>query len=246
MQNSQSTMSELGFNRNHYLLALAAVLIFSVLVIPQTGLKISALFAKGENSQGMVTYEEVRKQVYAENNIVDDEQYLKDLENQFALLDRGEVDGAVLGQAIGIGAVPDASQVFTRDMLDQIVLTTSSDNSAAAIQKYSEQLLQVEAENNAIMSLANLNSTDSQILEQSKVQASEVVSGLLGVTVPTSLLDFHRYKLIYYQNIIALADSFISGEQSDDFENQTAILLSVMERIEQIKSEVWTAYQIQL
>lgn len=246
MQTQISPMNQLGFNRNHYLVAAVAVFIFGVLVIPQTGLKLSNLFARGAETGNMLTYEDVRNQVYAKNNVVDDDQYLADLEQQFALLDRGEVDGAVLGEAIGVGAVPSADQVFTRDLLDQIKLSTTADNSPASMQKYAEQVLQVEAENNALMSLANLNSTDAASLQNSKVQASKVVSGLLGVTVPSSLADFHRYKLIYYQNVMALADSFTAGDQTADFQNQTAILLSVMDRIEQIKSEVWTQYQIQL
>lgn len=239
-------MNELGFNRNHYLIGLAAIAVFAALVFPRTGIQLSAMFSQADEVNPKITYEQMRGEVYAQMGVTDDEKYLQDLENQFALLDRGQVDGAVLGQAIGIGAVPSAEQIFTREMLDQIVLTTSSDNTPDNMKKYSEQVLQVETGNEALSTLAALNSSDSQALEQSKDQVDKIVSGLLGVTVPSELLDYHRYKLIYYQNLKAIADSFSGDNANSDLQNQTSILLSVMERIEQTKSEIWAKYQVQL
>ncbi len=239
-------MKELGFNRNHFLIGLTAVAIFGVLVFSKTGVSLSAMFTKADETQPVLTYEQAKGEVFAEMGIIDEEKYLAELENQFALLDRGQVDGAVLGQAIGIGAVPNSEQIFTREMLDQIPVIKSSDNSREAIQRYSELLLGAEAESGAMISIANLNSSDPSVLNQAKVSAAKAVSNLKSLSVPSELADFHRYKMIYYQNLVAIADSLINSDENQDLQNQTSIFLSITERINQIKSDTWDKLQVQL
>lgn len=239
-------MKELGFNRNHFLVGLTALALFAVLVFSKTGITLSAMFTNADDSQPLLTYEQAKGEVYAQMGIVDAEKYLQDLENQFALLDRGQVDGAVLGQAIGIGAVPSSEQIFTREMLDQIPVIKSSDNSREAIQRYSELLLGAEAESGAMISIANLNSSDPLVLNQAKESAAQAVSNLKSLSVPSELADFHRYKMIYYQNLAAIADSLINPDATQDLQNQTSIFLSITERINQIKSDIWDKLQVQL
>ncbi len=239
-------MSEYGFNKNHYLLIGASVAIFGVFLFSRSGIHLSAMFSRAAEDIPQLTYEDVKGEIYANYDLESNSDYAKELQKQFALLDRGQADGQVLGEAIGIGTVPKADQVFTRELLDQVNFPMTPDNSQHSLQRYADQVLFAESQNNAIMALANLNNSDEASLRDSKEQSSRTISSLLSITVPSSLADYHRYKLIYYQNLITLADSFISGNQDTDFQNLAAILLSVMERLDQIRAETSTKYQVQL
>lgn len=246
MKQSQTTLDRYGFTRNHFGLLLAALAVFTVLVMPRAGIKLSAMFSKADTDAPMITYEQTRGEVYAQMGIIDEDQYLRELENQFALLDRGMADGAVLGESIGIGAIPNAEQVFSRELLDQIVLNVHSDNSKDAMLKYAENVLQVESANGSILLLANLNSSDAQTLMQTKQQAQAIVSGLKAVSVPSALQDLHRYKMIYYQSMAGIAEVFATGESGPEFETDSKILFSVMDKIEKTKLQIRNQYQVEL
>ncbi|HMR54983.1 MAG TPA: hypothetical protein PKD34_00105 [Candidatus Doudnabacteria bacterium] len=246
MSQTKTNKSEYGFTRNHFALLGVAVLVFSLLVIPESGIKLSAMFTQAQTQQPVITYDQMRGEVYAQMGIGNESEYIQELENQFALLDRGHADGAVLGESIGIGAIPTAEQVFSRELLDQIQINIINDNSQNSIERYSENVLKVESTNGAIVMLANLNNNDLQVLSETKLQAESLVGDLKAIEVPSELADLHKYKLIYYQTLSVIANGFVGNSNEVDFANHSKILFSVMDKIEKTKNEISSKYRVSL
>lgn len=242
----KTKLQSLGFNASHAYLLTVAVALFVALTFVQSDLNLRTLFANADSETEMLTYESVRDELVADQSpIVSDEVAMAEAEKQLALLDRSLENGQVLGESIGLGAVPQADQIFSREQLDSIVVTTEKTN-PQSIQRYAERVLRVESENNALEVMANLNSSDSVLLTNTKQQITVIIQDLKGLAVPEELADYHRYKMIYYQTLASMADSFASNNLNTDFQNTSKILFSIMEKIEQTKNVIQTQYSISI
>jgi hypothetical protein len=246
MQKSQSFFSKLGFTRNHLAVLAAGVFVLTILILPKSGLKVSAMFSQADEApKEMITYEQARGEIYAQMEIGEEEKYLQDLDSQFALLDRGAANGAVLGEAIGIGAIPSAEQMLSRENLDLLPVKTTA-TSAETVQAYASYVAGVEAENDVLTILANLNSSDSQNLLSSQQRIATLVGQLGQATVPAELADFHRYKIIYYQTLSEIAEGFLTNTLDVNFQNASKLFLSITDKIEQTKAELQKKYSVTL
>lgn len=238
-------LQSLGFTSGHAHLLLVAVAIFAVLTVAKSDISIKALFVNADEETKMLTYDEVRNKVAAEYGSMSATPADEEAERQLALLDRSLDQGQVLGEQIGIGSIPRAEQIFSRDQLDQIVVQTKS-TSKESVQKYTEEVLRVESKYGAVALVANLNSNDPAVLNQTKDQAKVIIQNLKGLTVPSELADYHRYKMIYYQTLSNMADAFATNDLNSDFQNTSKIMFGIMEKIEQTNSQIQTKYQVNL
>ncbi len=245
MNKIKTKLQELGFTLNHAFIMLAAVFVFGLLVIPRTNISVSAMFSQAEEeTQPMLTYDQVRNQVYADAGVIDEEQYQQELENQFALLDRGQADGAVLGAAIGLDEVPSAEQLFSQEQLDLISIKTVVPTNTQTIQNYADKILQIESYYDTAELFANLNSSDKALYAKTSAQAKDIIKDMSEIAVPTELVNYHKYNIFYYQTISKLAESF-SGDDSGLAQYSSA-LFSLMDKISSIKIEIESKYQISL
>ncbi|MDQ3018469.1 MAG: hypothetical protein M3Q64_01205 [bacterium] len=241
----KTKLQSMGFSIAHAQLIGIAVVVFAVLVFTQTGISIKGMFAKAEIQPVVITYEQARTEVLNEQS-VSSNNVSEDLnQRQLALLNRTDENGQVLGSAIGIGDIPTADQIFSREQLDLIVINTVATN-PKNILKYSEQIMAIESENNALALLGNLNSSDPVALSEASKQATVLVSNFKSLSVPSELADYHRYKMIYYQSLARIAQAFEKNELNDDFANTSKILFSIMDKIEQTKRLVSEKYQVAL
>ncbi len=248
MNETKTKLQNLGFNYNHLFIMLAALAIFAVLIIPRANIKVFAMFSKAqETEKPLLTYEDVHTQVFAERGLGTDqesEKYLNDIETQFALLDRGEADGKVLGAAIGLDEIPNIDQLFSEEQLNLInvhsVIATNKDS----IQTYADRLLKIESYYNTTELFANLNSTDKNLLDKTTSQTKLIVDSMNQIPVPSELVNYHRYNVLYYQTLGKLGQSFSSDE--GDLSQYSSALFSLMDRIASFKNEIKTKYNIEI
>ena len=241
----KTKLQSMGFTASHAHLLLVAFALFSVLMVVKSDLSIKAIFVKADENVKMVTYDEVRAQIIAERGGEVTQESDAEAEAQLALLDRSLDEGKVLGESIGIGAIPNADNIFAREQLDTIAVTTEL-TSQVSVKKYSEAILGVESKHDAITLMSNLNSSDPLVLSSTKEQATVIIQSLKGLTVPDELADFHRYKMMYYQTLSNMADAFATNTLDANFQNTSKILFSIMEKMEQVKSSIANKYNVSL
>ncbi len=239
-----SKLQELGFNKNHFALIAVGTLLFIVLIIPKTGIKLSALFSQAAEPVEMITYDQTRNDVYAQMNLGGPDPYVDELENQFALLDRGDADGAVLGEAIGLGEIPSVEQLYSSEQLSLIPVRISNDSGAAAVQKYSERMLRIESYYNTAELFASLNGTDAAAMAEAGKKATEIIETMNQLDVPKELVDYHRYNILYYQTLGKLSTAFTTDDPNLGQYSQA--MFSLLDKIGAIKSEINSAYGVSL
>ncbi len=244
MKEIKTQFKDLGFTSGHAHLLLVAVAFFAVLFVAQSDISLRALFANADSEVTMITYEDMHAKIASEYGGIN-LQADAEAERQLALLDRSLDSGKVLGDVVGIGAIPSVDNIFTRAQLDTITVTTVATNNNS-VQKYAEDVLGVESQNGAVELMANLNSSDISVLRKTEEQVSVINSKLKGLTAPSELADFHRYKMIYYQSLASMANAFATNTLDTNFQNTSKIMFSVIERIEQGKNEIQNKYQVSL
>lgn len=239
-----SKLKSLGFSSGHAHLLLVAVAVFSVLIVTKSGINVRAMFANADSEVKVPTYEDIKKEVESEKNTStnNSSDYI---DEQIALLDRSLENGQVLGDATGIGTVPNIEKVFTREQLDQIKLNTVSTDSKS-VQSYANSLLNVESQTDAATLMASLNSSDPAVLKQTAAQADAIIQKLSTLTVPAELADFNRYKMIYYESMSSMANGFATNTLDTNFQNTSKIFFSVVNKIEQTKTDIQQKYQVSL
>src|SRR6476469_3596372 len=142
MDNAKTKLQSLGFNSAHAKLLTVVVGVFVVLFFAKSNLDVKTLFVKADSKQEVLTYDEVKNQVaqkYQSSSAGED-----DSSDQVALLSRGDVDGKVLGDAIGIGEIPDADQLLLPEISDQLQITKAPTDNADARSAYQIQAQQIE------------------------------------------------------------------------------------------------------
>ncbi|QQS22679.1 hypothetical protein IPM19_03545 [bacterium] len=244
MQNKNTNLESLGFTRNHAYLLGAAVLVFAVLIVPRMDIKLSAVFTQAEETQEpMLTYEDVRSEVYALNGLdAETEEYINHLENQFALLDRGQANGQVLGEAIGLDEIPSVEQLYSNEQLSLIPIKEMIPTNQQTVEAYANKMLQIESYYNTPELFANLNSSDKNLLQKTQDQVKGIIESLNGIPVPTELVDYHRYNTLYYQTIGKLGLAFMTGDEN--IAQYSSAMFSLTDRLASLRTQIENKHKI--
>lgn len=229
-------LQQLGFNRNHYLIGLIAVIVFGVLVFPRTGIQLSAMFSQADETKPQITYEAMREKVYAQAGVGKIDPYLQKLDEQFALLDRGQADGAVLGEAIGIGEVPNADELVLPEVEQQFPIRISTSSSPEQESNYLNQLRELEISYNTLAMLGDLNSTDVSLLESSVQKWNSFLTDLSQMEVPVSMEDYHRTKIYYYFSIMRIGSVYAGLSDEASLATYLKVMISFGNKLNQYES----------
>jgi len=244
MDNAKTKLQSLGFNSAHAKLLTVVVGVFVVLFFAKSNLDVKTLFVKADSKQEVLTYDEVKNQVaqkYQSSSAGED-----DSSDQVALLSRGDVDGKVLGDAIGIGEIPDADQLLLPEISDQLQITKAPTDNADARSAYQIQAQQIENDADITGLLAEINSDDQSTLEHSVNGWEWVINTLSKVPVPASLEKFHKDKLIYYSVLMNTAKIYSHQKSEDDLPLLTKAMLSYSQKIEETRNTLNTTYNLSL
>lgn len=190
-------LKNLGFNFNHIAVIAVVVFAFSFYALPKLGFKPTALFAKANNAEKMISYDSVRREVYAQmgNIPITDKNKTAD---QIALLDRGGSNPQVLGEMIGIGTIPSAEDMVLPEMEQRYPVRIIDENSEGTKAAYKEITTKLERKYSVMSLMAAMNSSDKNVLTRSAQAWDYLLTELSAVNTPSELKDFHRTKIGYY------------------------------------------------
>lgn len=234
----------LGFTASHVHLLIVVVAFFSVMIVAKSGINFRAMFANADDEQVMLTYDSVRSEVEAEFGYTASGED-KVAEQQIALLDRKE-NGQVLGEAIGLGAIPSAEQMFSKENLETLPIDSIIPTDSVTAEKYFNNLKIVESYFDSTNILALLNSNDEAQLTEASEQAKNIVRSLRSVPVPNEFTTFHRYQMLYYTSLSQLAENFTSNDYGVSFQETSKAMFSLTDRIVSLKSEFANKYNLSL
>ncbi len=227
-------LRQLGFNKNHYALLSFAVVLFAILLIGRSGFKVSAMFTKAEDVPApTITYEQTRSEVYAQLGVGENDQYLQELDKQFALLDRGDADGAVLGDSIGIGAVPNADELILPEVEQAYPLKISEQSFPQQELNYLSQVQDLEIRYDATTMLADLNSSDTNLIRSSVGRWQSLLTDLSSIAVPSSMQDYQRTKIYYYYSIMKIGSVYAGLEDEESLTTYLKVMIGFGNKLNQ-------------
>ncbi len=239
----KTKLQELGFTSGHVHLLLVAVALFSVLFVAKSDISLHTLFANADDQATMVSFEDVMSEVQSQNGTpstaID-----PDAEEQIALLDRSLDQGSVLGEAIGIGAIPSADELYSQEQLSAIPVGAVVGTNQQSIKQYTDAMLRLETTYDTATLYSDLNSSDTEVNKQAANKVTNIVSDMTKISVPDGLLDFHRYNVLYYQSLGAIGNSFVTGE--GDLANYSKTFFSLSNKISSIKADIKQKYGAEL
>lgn len=249
-------MQSQNTNKSHFDYSqLALVFACAVLLIGITFFKsgfkftLSPTKSATADSNKVLTYDEVKKQVEEKNQNSLNEALAsigEDEQEQLALLDPSS-SGQVLGADTDTeNLFPKAETLFSPEVLEQIKINLISENGREAVRKYADSVLAVEAKFGSLNILADLNSSDLEVLKNVNRQAKILVENLVKVPVPSELSEVHRLRMVYYITLGNIALN-LAGEKADtDADSSVTLMFSLIERIENLKAKVFEQYQIEI
>ncbi len=238
-------LKELGFTSGHAHLLIVAVALFAVLIFAQSDLSLRALFANADDEVVMLTYDDVHSKVSADYGEVSAKADLQ-AEKQLALLDRSLDSGQVLGESVGLDNIPIADAIFAPDNLAKIAVNSFGNATQEDIQAYADKISYIESSNDVLALLANINSSDPSVIQQAQDQAVRIIQMMGMISVPEQFVEYHRYKTIYYTSLTNMADIWMKKRPESDLQIQSSLLFSVMNKVETLKSQLESKYQIKL
>lgn len=244
----KNKIEEWGFTGAHALLMSCALIVFVILISPHLNLSFKTLTTKADNhNKEILTYEQVRAEVYAESKLPEEDAELAALvDKQFALLDRNADAGEVLGESIGFGDVPDATEFLTPDLVDQSQIKVLADSSQSALVDYRNNLQIILGEYEVFGMLAALNSSDTTTLSELAKKFNTLASHIISLEVPAPLVDYHKYNVAYYNSLANVAMLFAGQTPDVDMQFNTKAMLSLSQKIDQLKTELEKSYGLQL
>lgn len=232
----KNNLEQLGFNRNHYLIGLTALIVFAILVFPRTGIKLSAMFSQAEEPKPQITYEQMRGEVYAQMGVGEVDPYIEELDKQFALLDRGQADGSVLGDAIGIGEVPNADELVLPEVEQRFPVRVTAGFQPEQETKYMAQLQELETSYGTLTMAADLNSSDLNLLQASVKKWQSLLTDLSNSEVPPTLEDYHRTKIYYYYSMMKIGNVYAGLEDESALGTYLKVMISFGNKLNQYES----------
>lgn len=239
----KTKLQSLGFTSGHVHLLLIAFAIFGILIMAKTDINFNTLFAQADDEQKMLTFEDVRDQALAQSTTLDTT-LTQDEQDQLALLDRSLDNGQVLGEAVGIGSIPNAEELYSSEQMNSIPIQSTVVSNWQTVEQYANRLLRIESYYNTTEMFANLNSSDNQLIADTTTKAQAISNDMAKIPVPTDLVEYHRYKVMYYRALAAIGNTFTT--QEGDLNNQTKVLFSLTNKITGIEGWVKNEYQIEL
>ena len=239
-------LKSLGFTSGHAHLLLVAVAVFGLLMFAKSDLNVRTLFANADDEVEMLTYEDARNEVVTAYGGVASSPADEEAEKQLALLDRSLDNGQVLGEMVGLGSIPSADAIFSQDILNKISVKVIHNALPEDPQNYADKLTYIESSNDVLTLLANINSGDPALIQSSQDQANRIVQMMGTIAVPPSFVEYHRYKTIYYTSLTNMADIWMKKRPETDLQPQSTLLFSVMGKVETLKAELETKYNITL
>lgn len=241
----KTKLQTLGFTSGHVHLLLVAFALFGILIMAKTDINVKALFAKADDEQHMLTFEEVRAQALAVNSSTTDTTASDaEAEQQMALLDRSLDQGQVLGDDIGIGAIPSAEDLYSDDVLNTIPIQSVVPTSAKSVEEYSNRLAFIQNYYNTTEMFANLNGSSSELINKTIADTENVIASMDKIPVPSELVKYHRYKVLYYRTLASIGRAFNGGEE--DLGESSRTLFSLMNEMTNVENWVNKEYKITL
>ncbi len=243
----KTKLQSLGFTAAHFQLITAAVIVFGSLIFIKSDLSVRALFAQADNEKPEITYESVRNQLLAEQGLVtpNNESLESDAE-QLALLDRGDIDGEVLGDAIGIGAIPDADELLLPEISSQLKLTITPQDNEATRAAYQTTVQTIEADANIVSLLGELNSSDIDTLRHAVSGWQWVINTLSATPVPASLEKYHKTQLTYYSVMMNIGKIYAGDKSEAELPLLTKAMLSYSQKAEALRAQMNEQYKLSL
>lgn len=201
-----------GMNKNHVMVMGVVVFALASYALPKTGLSVRAMFGNGE-PVAIMTYDDARARVLADMGDISPIDNTK-TKDQIALIDRGTLDTQVLGDAIGIGTIPNAKDMQLPELDQQYPVKTVEDDTEATLTRYQMALNDIETRYAVVDMLATLNSSDTESIKQSTFKWKQMLQELSAVPVPTKLQANHRARLGYYYSMMKTGEVYagISSE----------------------------------
>jgi hypothetical protein len=246
MQETKTKLQNLGFTSGHIQLLTVAFFVLGALIVFKSGINVTAMFAKADTEKPQVTYEQVKAEVESEYAQQNPSATSTDDQAQLALLDRGEIDGQVLGDAIGIGAIPDADQLPLPEITSQIFVKQFKYDDQDARVYYQNEIQKIESDSNVVSLLAGLNSSDKPTLDKAVQGWEWVINDLSQVEVPASLVEYHKTKLTYYSVMMNIGKIYAGQKSESDLQLLTKAMLSYSQKIESMTASVNQTYQLNI
>lgn len=247
MQAIQTKLQSAGFTTGHAKLLTVSFAIFAVLFFVKSDLSIRTLFAVADNDAKILTYDDVRRQVESEMGTPQTSNAAgEEIMKQIELLDRGGMDGAVLGEAIGIGAIPDADDLLLPELTANINFVSFPQDDSQSRIYYQTKTAQIENDASIISLLGALNSTDQAVLRDSVSGWQKVIDQLSAVAVPASLEKYHKAKVTYYAVLMNMGKVYAGDKSDSDMQVLTKAMLSYSQKVESLRAELNAKYGLSL
>lgn len=242
------------FNFAHLgLIALCAVFLLSVSVMKKGF--VFGLNQASRKATHKLTYKEALAQVEAENGRFSGSSQVAENTNpeiseKLALVDPSFQSGQVAGASVGRNGQPvdltEAKQNLNPENLEKLKINITATAGPEAIKKYSEDLLNLEAEYSGIESISNLASQDKTVLQTIADNLAILSASLLQAEVPIELATYHRLKIIYYGTALAMTDVYLGKPDVANLDELTELFFVVTEQMEKVKGEIYSKYQVGL
>lgn len=249
MQNQTTNKSHFDYSQLALVFACAALLVG--ITFFKSGFKFTLTPTKSAtaDSNKVLTYDEVKKQVEAKNQNSLDEALAsigEEGKEQLALLDPSS-GGQVLGADTNTeNLFPKAETLFSKEVLEQIKINSTSESGRSSIQKYADEVLSVESKFGSLNILSDLNSSDPEVLKNVNERAKVMVGNLVKIPVPLELSEVHRLRMIYYVTLGNIAINLAGEKAEADADSSVTLIFSLIERIENLKAKILQQYQIEI
>ncbi len=245
MNNAKTKLQSLGFTSGHAQLLTVAVAVFVVLFVAKSGINWKTVFVHADSQTHMLTYDEALAQAQNEIGAVNPNQDDGSAE-QIALLDRSNIDGKVLGDAIGVGEIPDADQMLLPDIVNQLKINNSNNDSQAARQQYVSAVQKIENDAQITSLLADLNTDDKDTLRSSADGWNWTIKQISNVPVPPSLQKYNQDKLVYYSVIMNIAKIYAGDQSEDGLPLMTKAMISYSDKMDALQQQLNSQYNLGL
>ena len=239
----KTKLQSLGFTSGHMHLLLVAIAIFGILFVAKSDINFKAIFAQADDEKAMLTFEGVKSEVEAQYGDISEGITAQD-EQQLSLLDRSLDDGQVLGDDIGIGTIPNIAELYSAEQLSAIPVQSVLPSNATTVKDYADKMLGIESYYNTTALFSNLNSSDPELIKSTAKQTAGIIESMKQLAVPSELVEYHRYSVIYYQTLYSIGNAFTTGE--GDLASYTKTLFSLMNKLNTTKSNIDAKYKIAL
>lgn len=227
---------------------LASVLAVAVFLLGVSWMKnpeIFSVFSK-KSAPRLYTYEQAVAEtsgssMLAENSSAANE----DVTEQLAQADPAIGEGRVLGASTGTedSVVPQAEQMLTPEILNQIKVREISTSSPQAVKNYFEELSNVSYENGLaeVMTYISGSGNDTPAVMEEKVQ--KLVQAILAIEVPTPVVKYQKVNILYIAQLRQMILANAGNTDAGSAEDIGMSILSLNNYLEQLKADLLQKYQ---